>query len=808
MHIDHWPSHWRLFDARQLLATTDAGTQPHAKDQPSALRQPLSLRDPIAYLCSALSVPSCPGSTHVASWPSSTRHPVSVPAPALFRCISCALQRWHVSSASCSLYNTLGSALSVIQQPSPSHIPIRPHRPCMAASSSSRDQYEHSEDEILRFYRNLEWTTRTPPPLTVYLMPYLQDLLKRRSQTAPKPLPSDEDSGRSLRRSSQAVPSGPKPETTECRAPRTPPGAASSRDLTAKGRLPSRPRAPTQARIRSRSAAPRRPSRKPSRSSSSRGSRTPPKDPQRRLPIPRRHSGAEEDLDRGSSTHCHAAASKAAIRPQPKRYPLAPPEGLKQPAPVTQAANSSSTAPSESSDVANSPGALIDAFLKTTDAAAPRVYTACCACASQCPLLSHAIRSTFALQVNSTLVQTRAPAHFSFWQGPQIAVPCQLVIQSKATGRRSLCHTHAIRVVRLFSPNLCSDRCSHCQSSLRLSLSWPGRYHCPPFRSCRRQTTQLLLPLAAARKMLPPFSTRMRSWLPLIPQPARQCYKEWPSDQPELRAARYLAHPSRCQCMVPSWVRLKPLECAPHRHRFVVGADPRELLNNPTVRLLLPLRTQRVCRWMQITLWRSEWTPPGPSFSVSRFAFSPPRLPRLHKQPGTRMAYSLPMTKVLAPRPWQMTRATQSLKRTHSSAIAMPQLHCRSTRPCPLCALCSVLSALSLAQVDHAASSVSVFALLMGTALSSAASLNYALDLESCLAPICSQIWTSFPSGCLSSPFHRRRFSSRHPFIVCGSARPSTIHGNHTQQPTRGQPTARRLSQPDWCRSPAFTNRS
>ena len=151
---------------------------------------------------------------------------------------------------------------------------------------------------------------------------------------------------------------------------------------------------------------------------------------------------------------------------------------------------------------------------------------------------------------------------------------------------------------------------------------------------------------------------------------------------------RYLAHPSRCQCLAPNRVHLKPLECAPHRHRFVVGADPRELLNNPIVCLLLPLRTQRVRRWMQITLWRSEWTPPGPFFSVFRFAFSPPRLLPLLEQPGIRMAYSLPVIKALAPCPWQMIRAKQSLKRTHSSAIATPQLPCRPTWPCPLCALC------------------------------------------------------------------------------------------------------------------------
>ena len=192
-------------------------------------------------------------------------------ADVLFRCASRTLQRQCVFYTSCPSRHISGSTPQVTQQQSLSFSPTHSRRSCMAADSSPLATSKHSEDDILRFYRSLEWTTRTPPPLTVYLMPYLQGLLSRRSQTAPKPLPSDEDSGRSLRRSSQAAHSGPKPETTECRDPRTPPGAASSRDLTAKGKLPSRPRAPKQARVRSRSAAPRR----QSRSSSSRGGRTP-----------------------------------------------------------------------------------------------------------------------------------------------------------------------------------------------------------------------------------------------------------------------------------------------------------------------------------------------------------------------------------------------------------------------------------------------------------------------------------------------------------------------------------------------------
>ena len=169
---DHWPSHRRLFDARQLPATTDADTQPHAKDQLSVLNQPISLRHPFGHHCSALSVLHYQGSSCSALWPPSTRHSALIPATAQSRCLGYTLQRWQASSAFCSLYNSLGSALSVIQQPSQSLIFIGPPGPCMAASSSTRDNSELPADEILQFYRSLEWTTRTPPPLTVYLQPY------------------------------------------------------------------------------------------------------------------------------------------------------------------------------------------------------------------------------------------------------------------------------------------------------------------------------------------------------------------------------------------------------------------------------------------------------------------------------------------------------------------------------------------------------------------------------------------------------------------------------------------------------------
>ena len=352
---------------------------------------------------------------------------------------------------------------------------------------------EHSGDEILRLYRSLEWTTRTPPPLTVYLLPYLQDLLSRRSQTAPKSLPTEEDHGRSSRRSSQAAPSDPKHGTTESRAPRTPPGAVSSSALTATGILPSRPRAPKHTRASSRPAAPRR---RP-RSSSSRRSRTPPKDPQRRRPKPR------------------------------------------------STVSSDSTAA-----VANSPGPLIDAFFKTTDAAAPRVYRARCAFDIPCPPLSHAIRLvrhthpalrfssvqipeqciapglnpasavphlTSALQVDPILALPRAPARSSLRRGPQFATPCQLTAQRNAMGRRPLCDRHAIRVAH--SPSFCFDRCSHCQSLTRFCVSRLGLCSGPLFRSCHPRTTQSQLPLAIIQRKPPPSSIRTRSWQPLIQQP-------------------------------------------------------------------------------------------------------------------------------------------------------------------------------------------------------------------------------------------------------------------------------------------------
>ena len=264
-----------------------------------------------------------------------------------------------------------------------------------------------------------------------------------------------------------------------------------------------------------------------------------------------------------------------------------------------------STVSSDSAAVANSLGALIDAFFKTTDAAAPRVYRARCAFDIPCPPLSHAIRlvrhtrpalrlssvqtpeqciapglnpasavphRASALQVGPILVLPRAPAHSSLRRGPQFATPCQLTAQRNAMGRRPLCDRHAIRVVHL--PSFCFDRCSHCQSLTRFCVSRLGLCSGPLLRSCHPRTTQSLLPLAITQRKPPPFSTRTRSWQPLIQQPARLCYKEWPSGQPELRVVRYLVRQYRYHCMVPSREHLlaaaySPSEQIPENHSSI-----------------------------------------------------------------------------------------------------------------------------------------------------------------------------------------------------------------------------------------------
>ena len=95
-------------------------------------------------------------------------------------------------------------------------------------------------------------------------------------------------------------------------------------------------------------------------------------------------------------------------------------------------------------------------------------------------------------------------------------------------------------------------------------------------------------------------------------------------------------------------------------------------------------------RWMPITLWRSEWTPPGPSTSASRFASSPPRLP---DPSDTLEALSLPMTTALAQCSWLMKFAMQSSKRLPISAFAQPQ-------PCSSLSL-SFLSSAPYSLLNH-----------------------------------------------------------------------------------------------------------
>ena len=433
MYLGPQPTHQITLEAQMAVSTCSAELR-GAKQLTSIDRRPLLSHVLIATQYSFLSVSACSGQATAVSRGPHGPLSVSISATALPPDVRCTPLRWHASYPS---HHVSGSTLQEFPQLCRPLSCTYICRPCMATDSNLPASNGNPDDEVLRLYRSLEWTTRTPPPLTVYLQPYLRDLLSRRAQTAPTALTSDTGSRRT---STQTAPSGNKPVATDRRAPRTPPGAASSKELAAQGRLPSRPRAPKHARDRSPpDAAPRR----RSRCSSSSRSRTPPKDPQRRLPIPRRRSGDDEATSERISS-ASATSSKAEIatqgpdgmwylRPKPKRYPLAPsrkearstarqseapgprPKGSvreqldtchtcpaavpsnskspKQPAHDTQAlpANSSSTVPSESSAVTSSPGALIDAFFKTTDAAAKRVYMECCDRASLCSLPTHAI---------------------------------------------------------------------------------------------------------------------------------------------------------------------------------------------------------------------------------------------------------------------------------------------------------------------------------------------------------------------------------------------------------------------------------
>ncbi|CAE7903235.1 unnamed protein product [Symbiodinium microadriaticum] len=138
----------------------------------------------------------------------------------------------------------------------------------------------------------------------------------------------------------------------------------------------------------------------------------------------------------------------------------------------------------------------------------------------------------------------------------------------------------------------------------------------------------LALPRAPARSSL-------RRWQPLIQQPARLCYKEWPSGQPELRVVRYLARQYRSHCMVPSREHLKPQELAPRHRLFAVGADPQEPLIIPTVCLPLPLRPIQLC--LKICILPAEV---APSVSIPVLFAGTPRWPVAQYIPARIMAIS------------------------------------------------------------------------------------------------------------------------------------------------------------------------
>ena len=693
---------------------------------------------------------------------------VSASDDVLSWCANSALKRQCAPHASCPPRHILGSAPQVPLQRSLLSSPARSYRSCMAADSSLSPTDGTSEDDVFRLYRSLEWTTRTPPPLTVYLQPYLQDLLRRRSQATHEPSTTEDDSRRASRRSTPTAPSGYAPVTMERRAPRTPPGAAPSKDLTDAGRLPSRPRAPRKAprkaRVRSPpAAAPRR----HSSSSSSRRSRTPATDPQRRLPIPRRRSGDDEDLNRD-----YAAAPKAEtaaqgpdgmwyLRPKPKRYPLAPPrkdaypadrksetpgprpkgsvreqldqcstrhhaassdsKSPKQPALDALLACSSSTVPSEGPAGANSPGALIDAFFKTTDAAAQRVYTVCCASApsgshSSCaiqlaPCTRPALRLSpgqppirrialgftsvsanscpvYALQVGSLSAPQRFPAQAQhtlqtplFRWGPQHTTP------SLTTGPFKCCLFSDRHVAQLVHTICHYANCrSHCQFHSRTRLFQLGLCSGPLLQPCHLRVTRPPRWTVIITMRPPPSSTRTRSWRPSTRQPVWLCCKVWPTDRPELHVVRCSVRQYRCHCMALSREHPEPPGLALRRHLFAVGAGPRESLINPIIHQLLKLQPPRALRRMPITLWRSEWTPPGQSISASRSASFQLRP---HSTSATQAALSLPMTTAFAQHSWLKTFAMQQRPKRLYIAVSAQLQSCSSlSLPSPLYAPC------------------------------------------------------------------------------------------------------------------------
>ena len=645
----------------------------------------------------------------------------------------------------------------------------------MAADSSLSTTGEAQEDDVFRLYRSLEWTTRTPPPLTVYLQPYLQDLLRRRSQATHESSVKEADNRRTSRRSTRITTSGCTPITTERRAPRTPPGAAPSQDLIDAGQLPSRPqaprKAPKKARVRSPpAAAPRR----RSSSSSSHRSRTPATDPQRRLPIPRRRSGDDEDLNRGITTRAAVPKAETAtqgpdgmwyLRPKPKRYPLEPPrkdaysadskseapgprpkgsvrEQLNQCSTRPHVASSDSKSPkqhtsdaplvcssgavsSEGPVSASPPGALIDAFLKTTDAAAQRAYTVCSASVplgshfsyvtrlaprthraprlsprhprlhgiapsflpdstTSCPVCALQVGSLSALQRFSAQVQHMLQISWLRW-GPQLTVP------SRTTGPFENCLSSNRHVAQLVHP-LChyAHCCSRCQFPSRVCLFRLGFNSGPLLPPCHLRVTRPLRRTVIIMMRPPPSWTRTRSWRPSTRQPAWPCYTIWPTDRPELHVVRCSVRQYRCHCMALSRERPELPELALRRHLFVVGAGPRESLINPIIHQIPTLRPPRALRQMPTTLWRSEWTPPGQSTSASRSASFQPRPRSLS---ATQAALSLPIdlqpTATFAQRSRLKTIAIQQRLKSLSIAVsAQPQPSSPFSLPPPLYTPC------------------------------------------------------------------------------------------------------------------------
>ena len=521
---------------------------------------------------------------------------------------------------------------------------------------------------------------------------------------------------------------------------------------------------------------PPQPPRRRSSSSSSHRSRTPATDPQRRLPIPRRRSGDDEDLNRGITTRAAVPKAETAtqgpdgmwyLRPKPKRYPLEPPrkdaysadskseapgprpkgsvrEQLNQCSTRPHVASSDSKSPkqhtsdaplvcssgavsSEGSVSASPPGALIDAFLKTTDAAAQRAYTVCSA---SVPLGSHfsyvtrlAPRTHRAprLSPRHPRLHVASPPAFSLTQLPAAPV-CALQVGS-SFGSSAIFRASPTYVANLLAPvgpsayclplgqqdpsrivsppdrhvaqlvhPLChyAHCCSRCQFPSRVCLFRLGFNSGPLLPPCHLRVTRPLRRTVIIMMRPPPSWTRTRSWRPSTRQPAWPCYTIWPTDRPELHVVRCSVRQYRCHCMALSRERPELPELALRRHLFVVGAGPRESLINPIIHQIPTLRPPRALRQMPTTLWRSEWTPPGQSTSASRSASFQPRPRSLS---ATQAALSLPIdlqpTATFAQRSRLKTIAIQQRLKSLSIAVsAQPQPSSPFSLPPPLYTPC------------------------------------------------------------------------------------------------------------------------